>query len=94
MSRVSKQCELPLALILGSERQTLTFSELVSLTGRSVSSVGNSMRTLVGANLVAEHERSVYRLTPDFWDRFEHVLRASGVTRSTASAATRLNRGK
>ncbi len=82
ISRVSKTCELPLLHLLGSERQTLTFSELVSLTGRSISSIGNSMRSLVGANLVVERERGVYNLPPDFWDRFNGVLRASGVTKS------------
>lgn len=82
MSRVSKTCELPLTLILAADRQTLTFRELVKATGRSASSVGRSMKSLVGANLVAETDPGTYRLGPDFWDRFDEVLRASGVTQA------------
>jgi hypothetical protein len=89
MSRVSKACELPLLHLLGSEHQCLTFSELVSRTGRSVSSIGNSMRSLVGANIVVERERGVYELPTDFWDRFEHVLKASGVTKSERTQKAR-----
>ncbi len=82
ISRVQKTCELPLLHLLGSEQQRLTFSELVTRTGRSVSSIGNSMRSLVGANLVVERERGVYELPPDFWDRFDNVLEESGVALS------------
>ncbi len=89
MSRISKQCELPLVLILRSQGQSLTFSELVSLTGRSASSVGRSMGSLVGANLVVENERGSYRLNPDFWDRFDSVLRDSGVTKSESRQRAR-----